>query len=78
MKEGCAPLPPVAPVHPGAPDILMEALRGASIMDEHRVLISAVIEKVQSAKSGLNEACSNLLIGFEVSDREKKPIVSSP
>ena len=64
------PLPPVAPVHPGAPDNLMEALRGASVMDEHRVLMGAVIEKVQSAKSGLNEACSNLLTGFEVSDRE--------
>ena len=59
----------------------MEALRGASVMDEHRVLMSAVIEKVQSTKSGLNEACSNLLTGFEVSDieREKKShIVSSP
>ena len=76
MKEGGAPLPPVVPVHPGAPDNLMEALRGASIMDEHRVLMSAVIKKVQSAKSGLNEACSNLLTGFEVSDieREKAPI----
>ena len=37
-------------------------------MDEHRVLMGTVIEKVQSAKSGLNEACGNLLIGFEVSD----------
>ena len=51
----------------------MEALRGASVMDEHRVLMSAVIEKVQSAKSGLNEACSNLLTGFEVNNREKTP-----
>ena len=44
-------------------------------MDKHRVLMGAVIEKVQSAKSGLNEVCSNLLTGFEVSDveREKKP-----
>ena len=49
----------------------MEALRGASVMDEHRVLMSAVIEKVQSAKSGLNEACSNLLTSFEVSERKK-------
>ena len=68
------PLPPVVPVHQGASDNLIEALRGASIMDEHRVLMGAVIEKVQSAKSGLNETCSNLLTGFEVSDieREKK------
>ena len=49
-------------------------------MEEHRVLMGTVIEKVQSAKSGLNEACSNLLIGFEVSDkeREKTHVVSSP
>ena len=26
LKEGGAPLPPVVPVHPGAPDNLMEAL----------------------------------------------------
>ena len=70
----------MAPVHPGAPNNLMEALRGASVVDEHRVLMGAVTEKVQSAKSGLNEACSNLLIGFEVSDieKEKPRVVSSP
>ena len=71
LKEGGAPLLPVVPVHPVAPDNLMEALRGASVMDEHRVLMGTVIEKVQSAKSGLNEACGNLLTGFEVSDIEK-------
>ena len=69
-KEGCASLLPMAPVHPGAPDNRMEALRGASVVDEHRVLMGAVIEKVQSAKSGLNEACSNLLTGFEVRKRK--------
>ena len=73
MKEGGAPLPPVVPVHPGAPDNLMEALRGTSVMEEHRVLMGTVIEKVQSAKSGLNEACSNLLTGFEVNNRENTP-----
>ena len=58
----------------------MEALRSASIVDEHRVLMGAVIKKVQSAKSGLNEACSNLLTGFEVSDveRENPHVDSSP
>ena len=35
----------------GAPDNLMEALRGASVMEEHRVLMSAVIEKVQFERS---------------------------
>ena len=80
LKEGGAPLPPVVPVHPGALDNLMEALQGASVMDEHRVLMGEVSEKVQSAKSGPNEACSNLLTGFEVSDieREKPHVVSSP
>ncbi|EMS46980.1 hypothetical protein TRIUR3_30728 [Triticum urartu] len=45
----------------------MGALRSASIVDEHRILMGAVIEKVQSAKSGLNEAYSSLLTGFEAS-----------
>ena len=77
LKEGGAPLPPVAPVCPGTPDNMMEALRGASVVEEHRVLMGAVIEKVQSAKSGLNEACSSLLIGFEVRERKTR-IVRSP
>ena len=64
------PLPPVALVHPGVPDNLMEALRSAYVVGEHHVLMGAVIEKVQSAKSGLNEACSNLLTGFEVRKRK--------
>ena len=56
----------------------MEALRGASVMDKHRVLMGAVIEKVQSAKSGLNEACSSLLADFEVRKRKKPHVDSSP
>ena len=75
------PLPPVVPVHLGTPDNLMEALRGASIMDEHRVLMGAVIEKVQSTKNGLNEAYASLLTGFEVSNqniRKYYRIDSSP
>ena len=46
----------------------MEALQGASIMEEHRTLMGTVIERVQSIKSGLTEACTSLLTGFEVSD----------
>ena len=57
---------PVASVQPEAPDSLLEALNGASIDEEHRTIMSAVIQKVQSAKSGLTEACSSLLTGFEV------------
>ena len=47
------------------PDNLLEVLNGASIKEEHRT-VSAVIQKVQLAKSGLTEACSTLLTGFEV------------
>ena len=45
--------PPVlmSSVYPEAPDNLLEALRGASIDEEHRTIMSAVIEKVQSAKT---------------------------
>ena len=65
-KRGKTPVP-VTSVHPEAPDNLLEALRSASIDEEHRTIMSAVIQKVQSAKSGLNEACAILLTGFEVS-----------
>ena len=58
---------PVASVHPEASDTMLEALRSASIEEEHRTIMSVVIQKVQSAKSGLTEACTSLLTGFEVS-----------
>ena len=57
---------PAASVQLEAPDNLLEALKGASIEEEHRTIMSAVIQKVQLAKSGLTEACSSLLTGFEV------------
>ena len=60
------PVPPVTSVQPEASDHLLQALRGASIVDEHRALMGTVIEKVRSAKSGLTEACTSLLTGFEV------------
>ena len=68
VKRGKPPVP-VASVHPEAPNNLLEALRGASINEEHRTIMSAVIEKVQSAKNGLAEACASLLIGFQVSNQ---------
>ena len=37
-----------------------------SIKEEHRTIMSAVIQKVQLAKRGLTEACNSLLTGFEV------------
>ena len=58
---------PAAPVQPEAPDNMLEALQGTSIDEKHRTIISAVVQKVQSSKSGLTEACKSLLIGFEVS-----------
>ena len=42
------------------------ALKSASIVDEHRALMGAVIEKIQSAESGLNGAYISLIKGFEV------------
>ena len=57
---------PVTSVHPEAPANLLEALNGATINKEHRTIMSAVIQKAQSAKSGLTEACTSLLTGFEV------------
>ena len=60
-------VPPVTSVQPEALDNLLEALRGASIVDEHYVLIDTIIEKVQFIESGLAEACASLLTGFEVS-----------
>ena len=68
-------------IYPEVPDNLLEALRGASIDEEHRTIMSAVIEKVQSAKNGLTEACASLLTGFEVSNqniRKYYRIDSSP
>ena len=62
------PIPPVTSVQPEAPDALLEALRSASIVEEHRTLMGTVIEKIQSTKSGLTEACTSLLTGFEVSN----------
>ena len=80
VKGGKPPVT-VASVHPEAPDNLLEALRSASSDEEHRTIMSAVIEKVQSAKNGLTEACASLVTGFEVSNtniRKYYRIDSSP
>ena len=60
------PTKPVTSVQTKAPGNLLEVLNGASIDEEHRTIMSAMIQKVQSAKSGLTEACASLLTGFEV------------
>ena len=51
--EGCAPIPPATSVQPEVPDTLSVALKNASIIEEHRALMGAVIEKIQSAESGV-------------------------
>ena len=66
LRKKGKPTTPAASVQPEAPDNLLEVLNGASIDEEHRTIMSAVIQKVQSAKSGLTEACASLLTGFEV------------
>ena len=66
LRKKCKTATPVTSVQPEAPDNLLEALNGASINEEHRTVTSVVIQKVQSAKSGLTEACTSLLTGFEV------------
>ena len=71
VREG-EPFVPRTSVTPEALDSLLEALRGASMDEEHRTLMSVVIQKVLSAKSGLTEACTSLLTGFEVSKKYVK------
>ena len=65
---GSVPVPLVTSVDPEASDNLLGALQSASIDEEHRTIMSAVIHKVQFVKSGLAEACTSLLMGFEVSN----------
>ena len=64
--RGGVPVPPATSVEPEVLDTLLAALKSASIVDEHRALMGAVIEKIQSTESGLNEACISLIRGFEV------------
>ena len=63
---GGVPVPLAISVQPEMSDALLAALKSASIVDEYRALMDAVIEKIQSAEGGLNEACISLIRGFEV------------
>jgi hypothetical protein len=65
-KEGRTPA--AASEDPEAPDMLTDMLRQASVSEEHRTLMGTVVERILSAKSGLNEAFTSLLRGFEVCD----------
>ena len=48
------------------PDMLSGLLEQAALSKEHRSLMSAVLKKISSTTSGLNEAFTSLLRGFEV------------
>ena len=48
------------------PDTLTGLLRQAPISEAHRTLMGTMVERISSAKSGLNEAFTSLLRGFEV------------
>ena len=48
------------------PDVLTGRLERAALSEEHRSLMSMVLMKISSATSGLNEAFTSLLKGFEV------------
>ena len=45
---------------------LKDLLGRVSISEDHRTLMSMVIERISSAESGLHEAVRSLLMGFEV------------
>ena len=65
-KEGGAPIPPATSINPEALDTLVGALQSATIVEEHRTLMGRLVERVRSAKSGLNKAYTSLRRGFEV------------
>ena len=60
--------PAAASEDPEVPDMLTDMLRRASVSEEHRAFMVTEFEKVLSVKSGLNEAFTSLLRGFEVCD----------
>ena len=66
LTGGGLPTLPAISVQAELPGGLSTTLRSASIIDEHRTLMGAVIEKIQSAESGLNESCLGLIKAFEV------------
>ena len=55
---------------PGLSDAQLDALMGlldqAAISEAHHTLMGMVVERISSAKSGLNEAFTSLLRDFEV------------
>ena len=57
----------MSPAPPGVrSEELKDLLGRAFISEDHRALMSTVIERISSAESGLHEAVRSLLTGFEV------------
>ena len=50
--------------------MLTGLLERAALSEEHRSLMSVMFKQISSATSGLNEAFTNLLRGFEVCNGE--------
>ena len=50
-------------------DTLTGLLERAALSEDHRSLMSMVLEKMSSATSGLNESFTSLLKGFEVCNK---------
>ena len=48
------------------PEELKDLLERASLSEDHRTLMSTVIERISSAESVLHEAVRSLLTGFEL------------
>ena len=65
IRDRAGRSPPVPPMI-GWP-VMEEALASAPISEDHRTLIGAVLQGIQSIDSGLKEAFNGLLTGFKVS-----------
>jgi hypothetical protein len=65
IRDRAGRSPPVPPTT-GWP-VMEEALSSAPISEDHRTLMSAVLQGIQSVDSGLKEAFNGLLTGFKVS-----------
>ena len=68
LQRRGARTPTATSTNPEAPNPLMDTLQHASVVEEYRTLMGTVVERVQSDKSGLNEAITSLLTCFEVCD----------
>ena len=66
LMEGGEPAPPATSVQPELQGSLSTTLKSAFIIDEHRALMGAMIEKIQAAESGLNASYISLTKGLEV------------